>query len=110
MFFVPMLAPFAALGEGPEARLAMCCRKGGQHHCVAAMVEDDSPRWTAPMRCPLCPRAEAPGHGERVGVVAAALIFGEVVAHPGVRRQVEARARVAVDRARQMRGPPVVLS
>ena len=108
-FFLPMLAPLVALGEGPEAGRAMCCRKGGQHHCMQAMATDGAPQWVAPMRCPLCPRSVAPGHNERVGVVAAALIFGEVVAHPGVRRQAEERARIALDRARHKRGPPVVV-
>ena len=106
-FFLPLLAPLVALGEGPEAGLAMCCRKGGQHNCMQAMTMDGSAQWTAPNRCPMTPRSVAPGHGERVGVVAAALIFGEVVAHPGVRRQAEARARIALDRARHKRGPPV---
>ena len=105
-FFLPMLAPIVALGEGPDAGLAMCCRKSGQHHCMLAMTTDGAPRWTALNRCPMCPRSVTSGHGERVGVVAAALIFGEVVAHPGVRRQVEARARIALDRARHKRGPP----
>ena len=105
-FFLPMFAPLVALGEGPEARLAMCCRKGGQHHCMSAVAMDGSALWTTPNRCPMCPRSVAPGHSERVGVLSAALIFGEVVAHPGVRRQAEARARIALDRARHKRGPP----
>ena len=105
-FLLPMLTPLAALGEDPETRLAMCCRKDGQHHCMQAMATEGSPRWTAPNRCPMSPRSVAPGHSERVGVLAAALIFGEVVAHPGVRRQAEARARIALDQARHKRGPP----
>ncbi len=105
-FLLPMLAPSVALGAGPESGLAMCCRKGGQHHCMQAMTMDRSAQWTAPNRCPMCPQSVAPGHSKRVGVVAAALIFGEVVAHPGVRRQAEARARIALDRARHKRGPP----
>ena len=106
-FFLPMLAPLAALGQGPEARLAMCCRKGGQHHCMLAMTTDGAPRWTAPNRCPMGSRSVAPGHGEGVGLLAASLRFGGIVGQPGVRRQAEARARIALDRARHKRGPPV---
>ena len=104
-FFLPLLA----LGEGREASLAMCCRRGGQHHCMQATAVEGAPQWRAPNRCPMCPRAIAPGHSERVGVVPAALIFGEVMAHPGVRLQAEARARMALDRARHKRGPPTIV-
>ena len=37
---------------------------------------------------------------------AASLIFAEIVSHPTVKPQTEARARVALDLSRQKRGPP----
>jgi hypothetical protein len=34
-------------------------------------------------------------------------IFAEIASHPSVRSQTQARARVALDRSRQKRGPPL---
>jgi hypothetical protein len=37
-------------------------------------------------------------------------IFAELVSHPSIHRQTEAKYRVSFSRSRQKRGPPVVLS
>lgn len=86
VFFLPLFAPLMALDAPPESRLPMCCRHGGEHRCMQAMAVEGAPQWRAPNRCPMYPTTVAPAHSQRMGVLAAALIFGEVVVHPGVRR------------------------
>jgi hypothetical protein len=59
-----------------------------------------------PRKCPAYPAAVTPiEHGD-LSSHTASLIFAEIVSHPSVRTQTEARARVAFDRSRQKRGPP----
>ena len=47
-------------------------------------------------------------HGD-LSFYTASLIFAEIVSHPSVKAQTQARARVALDRSRQTRGPPTNL-
>jgi hypothetical protein len=59
-----------------------------------------------PQKCPSYPAAVTQiEHGE-LSSHTASLIFAEIVSHPSVTTQTEARARVAFDRSRQKRGPP----
>jgi hypothetical protein len=47
-------------------------------------------------------------HGD-LSCLAASLIFAEIVSHPTIKLQTQARARVALDISRQKRGPPTDL-
>ena len=47
-------------------------------------------------------------HGD-LSFQAASLIFAEIVSHPAIKAQTQARARVALDLSRQKRGPPADL-
>jgi hypothetical protein len=59
-----------------------------------------------PQRCPAFPAVVTQiKHGD-LSLHAASLIFAEIVSHPSVKTQTQARARVALDRSRQKRGPP----
>jgi hypothetical protein len=64
---------------------------------------------TIPQHCPAYPVVVTQiRHGD-LSFHATSLICAEIVSHPTVKLQTEARARVALDRARQKRGPPVEL-
>jgi hypothetical protein len=54
------------------------------------------------------PRLLSPAPHHDLSFNAAALLFAEVVSHPAAHAQTEAWARVALDGARQKRGPPAV--
>jgi hypothetical protein len=114
IFSFPLISPVLALAGGPDANLPACCRRGGAHHCMlksrSAEASGSAVSLSAiPPRCPAFPAVVASvKHGD-LSFHAASLIFAEIVSHPSVRTQTEARARVALDRSRQKRGPPVDL-
>ncbi|WP_433971708.1 hypothetical protein [Tunturiibacter lichenicola] len=114
IFSFPLISPVLALTGGSDANLPACCRRGGAHHCMLKMRTAESTGSEVslsaiPPRCPAFPAAVAPiKHGD-LSFHAASLIFAEIVNHPSARTQTEARARVALDRSRQKRGPPVDL-
>jgi len=59
-----------------------------------------------PQHCPSYPAVVTQiKHGD-LSLHAASLIFAEIVSHPSVKTQTQARARVALDSSRQKRGPP----
>jgi hypothetical protein len=62
-----------------------------------------------PQRCPAYPAAVTPARHGDLSFHAASLIFAEIVSHPAIKFQTEARARVALDLSRQKRGPPTDL-
>jgi hypothetical protein len=59
-----------------------------------------------PKSCPAYPAVVTPLRHIDLSSPKTSLIFAEIVSHPTVKLQTEARARVALDRARQKRGPP----
>jgi hypothetical protein len=62
-----------------------------------------------PQCCPAYPAAVTPiRHGD-LSFQTASLIFAGIVSHPTVKPQIQARARVALDRSRRKRGPPTNL-
>lgn len=61
---------------------------------------------TIPQRCPAYPAVVTPVRHGDLSFLTASLIFAEILSHPAVKIQTQARARVALDRSRQMRGPP----
>ncbi len=117
LFFLvsfPLISPLFALTGGPQANLPACCRRNGAHHCMGTMRMPDSADQTIklaskPARCPAFPQFSSSIPHIQLAPPAAALLFAEVVGHPAVRPQVQARARVSLDRSRHKRGPPVIL-
>jgi hypothetical protein len=64
---------------------------------------------TIPQHCPYYPAVITQiRHGD-LSVRSASLTFAEIVSHPAIKRQTEARARVSLDRTSQKRGPPTEL-
>jgi hypothetical protein len=113
LFGFPLVAPVFALGADGDATLPACCRKNGSHHCAMSMQQIASlgvgtHLLARPNCCPLYPKAIAQSQHHDLSFNVAALLFAEAVAHPAIRRQTEAWARVALDGARQKRGPPIV--
>jgi hypothetical protein len=113
LFSLPLLMPLVALGQGPESQLAACCRRAGAHHCAMSAEQlallDGGRHFTAPQStCPMMPKAVAPAHRENAALAVAAMFYAGITSHPAQFHQVEAWARVALDGARQKRGPPSV--
>jgi hypothetical protein len=117
LFFLvsfPLISPLLALTGSFQANLPACCRRNGAHHCTASMQmpgSADAPIKLAPRpeRCPAFPQFSNSIPHIQLAAPTAALLFAEVVSHPAVRPQTQASARVSLDRARQKRGPPVIL-
>jgi hypothetical protein len=112
LFSLPLISPVLAIATGSDANLPACCRRNGAHHCMKKMQPEksSSPSLSATAQC--CPAYPAvvtsARHGD-LSVPTASLIFAEIVSHPTIKLQIEARARVALDRSRQKRGPPTEL-
>jgi hypothetical protein len=114
IFSFPLISPVLALAGGPDANLPACCRRGGAHQCMLKMKTADATGTAVslsatPPRCPAFPAVVTQAKRGDMSFHAASLIFAEIVSHPSVRTQTEACARVALDRSRQKRGPPVDL-
>jgi hypothetical protein len=111
LFSSPLMSPLLALTASTTANLPACCRRNGAHHCMMNTQQTESSSSsinvsTIPQKCPAYPAAVTQiQHGD-LSSHTASLIYAEIVSHPSVRTQTEARARVALDRSRQKRGPP----
>jgi hypothetical protein len=113
LFGLPLAAPLLAQGGDLASTLPACCRRSGAHHCAMTMEQAaasvQGTHLTAPLSsCPEYPKAISPSQHQTLAFSPAALHFAEAVAHPALHRQTEARARIALDGARQKRGPPAV--
>jgi hypothetical protein len=112
LFSLPLIAPVLVLTSSPGANLPACCRRNGAHHCTSLIhsTESSGPSLSAiPQRCPAYPAVVTPARHGDLSFQAASLIFAEIVSHPTIRLQTEARARIALDLSRQKRGPPADL-
>jgi hypothetical protein len=112
-FGLPLISPLFALGRDGMSTLAACCRKNGAHKCAltmeqAAALAQGTHLTAVPDCCPQYPKAISPAPHHDLSFNAAALLFAEAVSHPAARPQTEAWARVALEGARQKRGPPAV--
>jgi hypothetical protein len=109
-FGLPTVAPALGLAAGAQANLRACCRRNGAHHCMEAATPPMDGH-AASARFPRCPALPAVVSNLRPNVLAAPAaspIFSITFTRSARLRQTEARARVALDRARHKRGPPAV--
>jgi hypothetical protein len=114
LFGVFFLAPLAFASQDAAASLPPCCRSNGKHQCTrrAASSADSAQQSPPPTiariseKCPHSPYSPITVHSNSFKPAVAALTFAEIVAHPSVRPQTEAKRRIAFDRSRQKRGPP----
>ena len=105
------LGPFAAVLPGiDEARLPLCCRRHGAHHCAdadktAAQSADSGPSFNASSRCPQFPAtvaaATTAAFAPPVGPAGAAPVVD--IYAPGASRDA---ARMGQLRTQADRGPP----
>jgi hypothetical protein len=114
LFSLPLISPLLALAASSDVNLPACCRRNGAHHCVmkTQRTELSGPGTSLsaiPQRCPAYPAMVTSARHGDLSFYTASLIFAEVVSHPSVKGQTDARARVALDRSRQKRGPPTDL-
>jgi hypothetical protein len=112
VFSLPLISPLFALAAGSDANLPACCRRNGAHHCTSmtrALPGAGVNLSAMPQCCPAYPAIAAPAPHGHLSFQAESLIFAEIVSHPAIKPQTEARARVALDRSRQKRGPPLDL-
>jgi hypothetical protein len=111
LFSLPLISPVLALAGSSAANLPACCRRNGAHHCMMKMRQAESSGSginlsAIPQKCPAYPAMVTSVQHGKLSFHAASLIFAEIVSHPSVKTQTQARARVALDRSRQKRGPP----
>jgi hypothetical protein len=113
LFSLPLISPVLALTASSDGILPACCRRNGAHHCTSMTRSPQLGSGTSlsaiPQHCPAYPAAVTPIRHHDLSFQAASLIFAEIVSHPTVKLQTEARARVALDISRQKRGPPTDL-
>lgn len=108
-FLLPLLS-----GDGAsEASLPACCRAHGKHRCLMSMGtlrvghESNAPSFVRlSEKCPCRLASPVTVHGDTYHPLLSAFLFGELLAHPAVHAQTEAKGRIAFDRCRQKRGPP----
>ena len=114
LFSLPLISPLLALTANSDANLPACCRRNGAHQCVMKVQQTESSGpginlSPIPQRCPAYPAVITSVQHRDLWLHAVSLIFAEIVSHPSIKVQTEARARVAFDRSRQKRGPPTDL-
>jgi hypothetical protein len=113
LMLLPVLLPLTALGQDEDANLPACCRRHGGRRCHCAMMMaylmsrlPGTKLMATPVPCPDCPSTVAPTTQPGLHLDQVGSFFAEVVSHPAMHSQTEARARVALDRAWRKRGPP----
>jgi len=110
LFVLPAVSPLLGLEGGAQSNLPACCRRDGSHHCVLGMgVPSESGKALAGERCPFGERALPIVVHAAWTLDTAKAVFVGLTAHPTGTPQTECRRRLASLRARQKRGPPVVL-
>jgi hypothetical protein len=105
-----MMPLVAATGDA-DSKLPACCRRNGAHHCMMNAVQASASLHgtqfeVIPSRCPLFPKAVRTTGNHDLNFDTAGLLFAQVISHPAMCVQTEARARIALDRSRHKRGPP----
>lgn len=100
---LPLFASVLTLGQ--QARLPVCCRRGGTHHCMeTAASASDQPVLRG--ACPVFPRALGTLQTGAWFDVTAPLTLSRPLAQPALAAEVEAGFRISSFRSRQKRGPP----
>lgn len=96
-----------------ESNLPVCCRRSGAHHCAIAASQrvgmDGSLSASAiPQHCNYFPKGLPVIPHAPVFLAPSAVYFSQILSHPACSAQTLARLRIARDRSRQKRGPPVL--
>jgi len=103
-------APLLAASSDPQSNLPACCRRDGKHHCMMTMTQSPTggTQVYAGSHCPYFPQSGVAVDVQQPATApsATSAIYADLVSHPAVHAQTEARGRIAFDRSRQKRGPP----
>lgn len=111
---LPFATPLLAATGKSEANLPACCRRNGTHHCmmkagVKKQLQESKPAFRTPFeKCPYTAATVIPSHHFAPAVSIAEASFAEIVHHPAIHAQTEAKRRVSRDRSRSERGPPTL--
>ena len=112
LFNLPLIPPLFALAANPSDKLPACCRRNGVHRCAIRMLQGEQPQGeqfaARQEKCPAYPRAVSPVQRNDLSPQSSAQLFAGIVVHPAGQAQAEARARIALYRSRQERGPPAL--
>jgi hypothetical protein len=110
LFGLPIALPLLG-AKATDAKLPICCRKDGKHHCAMSMdASNNSSARTIAEKCPYSIPTSAIPVLRSATPAAAASIFAGIIQHPAAFSQVEAHRRISFDRSRQKRGPPSQLA
>jgi hypothetical protein len=94
-----------------ESALPSCCRKNGKHHCAMVAQQatsSESAVLALGSKCPCFPHSTVATQAQVFTPATRQAVFSDLVRHPAVAPQTEARFRISQDRSRQKRGPPVL--
>lgn len=110
-FALLFAAIHSAFGAGPVSNLPLCCRRDGRHACSLMAQPPVSGAALQAARCPLYPGARAvPAQAKASGLTPFVTVNAAIASHSAAQPQTETRYRMSYSRARQKRGPPVILS
>jgi hypothetical protein len=108
-----MGAPLLASSFHTDSTVPACCRRDGKHQCL---MQTSAPTFSSATavfntreRCPSFPKAITSAQNQQNALAAGARFYADLVSHPACTLQTEARYRIASDRSRHKRGPPVSL-
>jgi hypothetical protein len=109
-FGLPVAAPALALTQDSDARLPVCCRRHGAHHCAGNMLHTST---NAPAASAICPNYPQPGATPATAPFTA-LVSTQATTTPHfttltLAQQAETTRRIARERSRHKRGPPSIL-
>ncbi len=112
LFSLSLISP-AVFALDSESKLPTCCRRNGKHHCATTPSQSESSQGPSVQagRCPFFPAATSVPASRTVGLSGISqTAFAQLISHPASRPRTDAFYRISYSRARQKRGPPVVLS
>ena len=98
-----------ALAASTRTMVPQCCRKDGKHKCMLHAAGSDtsgSAMSTIAEKCTSYPQSTIPAQFGHFMPPTRQAVFADLLRHPSVVSQTEARFRISHDRSRQRRGPP----
>jgi hypothetical protein len=110
VFSLPLVSSLFG-AQAADQSLPACCRRDGHHHC--SMETDSGSRkdlGTVSQKCPYALASSALLLHFPLTPGTATAVFAGIAHHPAISPQTDAQLRVSFDRARQKRGPPVIVA
>lgn len=110
LFALPFALPLLAMQTAEDAGVPACCRAGGRHGCSMRMHRvSDAPGVRGPREaCPYAPVGLVSVHVDRLGLTPVRVAGVAMVAQAAGVARAECMWRVARERSRHKRGPPVL--